>query len=127
MSFPAFIGLTTEFKLLSDLWAKIKGELLLLYGRRRVGKTRLLTHWHNKNRASERTSGHRTLYWVARTKCLLPLLRHWISYALFRKRSTILLTLLHTPLRTSRMPLGNKRMLTSRTYSVSLKNCILLF
>ena len=75
MSFPAFIGRRTELKLLSDLWASDKAQLLLLYGRRRVGKTRLLTHWHSQNSPSESTTAHRTLYWVATPSSALDQLR----------------------------------------------------
>ena len=41
----AFVGRTAEFNLLDDLYASRKSEFLVLYGRRRVGKTRLLTEW----------------------------------------------------------------------------------
>jgi AAA+ ATPase superfamily predicted ATPase len=53
-----FFGREAELKLLNDLWDSPRSTFLILYGRRRVGKTSLLTHW------MERT-GHRTLYWVA--------------------------------------------------------------
>jgi AAA+ ATPase superfamily predicted ATPase len=43
--FPLFVGRTSELKLLDDLYASSKSEFLVLYGRRRVGKTRLLTEW----------------------------------------------------------------------------------
>ena len=53
-----FMGRSEELKLLDNLGASAKASLLILYGRRRVGKTRLLTHWlqaHSDN----------ALYWVA--------------------------------------------------------------
>lgn len=75
MSFLAFIGRTTELKLLSDLWASDKAQLLLLYGRRRVGKTRLLTHWQTPNTPSQNINSHRTLYWVASPSSALDQLR----------------------------------------------------
>ncbi len=68
MSFPPFIGRSAELKLLNELWASQKASLLLLYGRRRVGKTRLLTHW-------QKSTGHRALYWVASPSSALDQLR----------------------------------------------------
>ncbi|MBL8093251.1 MAG: ATP-binding protein [Anaerolineales bacterium] len=58
MATPAFIGRKPELDILRDLWASPKAELLILYGRRRVGKTRLFTYWIE-------TDGPRALYWVA--------------------------------------------------------------
>lgn len=43
--FPLFVGRTSELNLLDELYASRKSEFLVLYGRRRVGKTRLLTEW----------------------------------------------------------------------------------
>jgi AAA+ ATPase superfamily predicted ATPase len=43
--FPLFVGRTSELKLLDELYASNKSEFLVLYGRSRVGKTRLLTEW----------------------------------------------------------------------------------
>jgi len=40
-----FVGRTAELNLLDELYASSKSEFLVLYGRRRVGKTRLLTEW----------------------------------------------------------------------------------
>ena len=42
---PSFVGRTSELNLLDELYASSKSEFLVLYGRRRVGKTRLLTEW----------------------------------------------------------------------------------
>jgi hypothetical protein len=53
-----FIGRRGELGLLNRIWSSSDSELLVLYGRRRVGKTRLLTHWME-------TGGVRALYWVA--------------------------------------------------------------
>lgn len=53
-----FIGRQCELELLQQLWESERPELLILYGRRRVGKTRLLTHWIETSKA-------RALYWVA--------------------------------------------------------------
>lgn len=65
---PTFIGRTSELHLLDQLWWRPTATLLILYGRRRVGKTRLLTHWL-------RQAGQRTLYWVAEPSSTLDQLR----------------------------------------------------
>ncbi len=53
-----FIGRTAELQVLDRLWNADRAEFLILYGRRRVGKTALLIHWMQ-------TRGARALYWVA--------------------------------------------------------------
>jgi AAA+ ATPase superfamily predicted ATPase len=53
-----FIARERELKLLQDQWQSPNARLMILYGRRRVGKTRLVTHWIE-------TSGVRAFYWVA--------------------------------------------------------------
>lgn len=58
MKQTAFVGRTAELSLLQRLWASPAAALLILYGRRRVGKTRLLTHWMQQ-------TASRALYWVA--------------------------------------------------------------
>ncbi|MBX7236799.1 MAG: ATP-binding protein [Caldilineales bacterium] len=58
MTQTTFVGRRTEMALLDSLWASPAATMLILYGRRRVGKTRLLTQWLQR-------SGKRTLYWVA--------------------------------------------------------------
>ncbi|MFZ4657088.1 MAG: ATP-binding protein [Caldilineaceae bacterium] len=63
-----FVGRTAELNLLDDLWARERATLLILYGRRRVGKTSLLTYWLQQ---SER----RALYWVAEPSSVLDQLR----------------------------------------------------
>lgn len=63
-----FVGRATELKLLDELWERANATLLILYGRRRVGKTRLLTYWLQQ-------SGRRTLYWVAEPSSALDQLR----------------------------------------------------
>lgn len=57
MKFP-FLGREQELKLLDQLWEAPGAQFLVLYGRRRVGKTALLSHWIER-------SGYRALYWVA--------------------------------------------------------------
>ncbi len=56
--FREFKGRVKELRLLDDLWSAADPTLLILYGRRRVGKTRLITHWIKSNNS-------RALYWVA--------------------------------------------------------------
>jgi AAA+ ATPase superfamily predicted ATPase len=53
-----FLGRESELALLDELWDSYEARMLILYGRRRVGKTALLTHWMQK-------SAKRALYWVA--------------------------------------------------------------
>ena len=53
-----FVGRDNELQTLDRLWHSNRSEFLILYGRRRVGKTVLLTHWIQQNNP-------RTLYWVA--------------------------------------------------------------
>ena len=54
--------------MLDSLWASPKAMLLILYGRRRVGKTRLLTHWLRRYPGQG-------LYWVAEPTSSLSQLR----------------------------------------------------
>lgn len=65
---PAFVGRETELQLLDRLWARPDATLLILYGRRRVGKTRLLTYWlqqADSGAADQEQAARRVLYWVA--------------------------------------------------------------
>lgn len=70
-----FIGRRAELELLDNLWQTPRATLLILYGRRRVGKTRLLTHWL-------RLYTDRGLYWVAEPTSSLEQLRSF-SQALY--------------------------------------------
>ena len=46
-----FVDRKEEISLLEEEWAKEKGQLIVLYGRRRIGKTRLLLEFtKTKNR-----------------------------------------------------------------------------
>ncbi len=72
---PAFIGRKNELQLLDRLWESPQSALLILYGRRRVGKTRLLTHWMD-------APARRALYWVASPTTSREQLRSF-SQALF--------------------------------------------
>jgi AAA+ ATPase superfamily predicted ATPase len=58
MARTAFKGRNTELSELDKLWDMPKAALMILYGRRRVGKTRLLTHWREQH-------ADQALYWVA--------------------------------------------------------------
>jgi len=73
--FRNFKGRRRELTLLDELWAVPEASFLVLYGRRRVGKTRLLTHWLKQ-------SGARGLYWVAEPSSTLDQLRSF-SQALY--------------------------------------------
>jgi AAA+ ATPase superfamily predicted ATPase len=55
---PPFIARERELAVLDREWQAPGARLLILFGRRRNGKTRLITHWM-------KTSGVRALYWVA--------------------------------------------------------------
>ncbi len=66
--FHEFKGRRRELTLLDELWAAPEASFLVLYGRRRVGKTRLLTHWLKQ-------SGVRGLYWVAEPTSIFDQLR----------------------------------------------------
>jgi AAA+ ATPase superfamily predicted ATPase len=64
----AFIGRQKELAVLDRLWDSDRAQFLILYGRRRVGKTALLAHWI-------RETGRRALYWVATPDSALAQLR----------------------------------------------------
>ena len=75
MSQPPFIGRHRELEIIRDLWASPKAEFLIVYGRRRIGKTRLFTHWIE-------TDHPRALYWVAEPSSSFDQLRAF-SQALY--------------------------------------------
>ncbi|MCP4358143.1 MAG: ATP-binding protein [Chloroflexi bacterium] len=54
-----FVGRTGELETLDDIWASNRSALIVLYGRRRVGKTRLLSHWLQNSGQGQ------GLYWMA--------------------------------------------------------------
>jgi AAA+ ATPase superfamily predicted ATPase len=64
-----------ELQTLDRLWTSNRAEFLILYGRRRVGKTALLVHWIQQR-------GIRALYWVATPDSALAQLRSF-SQAVF--------------------------------------------
>ena len=53
-----FVGRTQELAELDDLLAWKGNQFILVYGRRRVGKTTLILHW-------ARSTGRPVIYWVA--------------------------------------------------------------
>ena len=55
----SFHGRAAELRVLDELWQSERAALAVLYGRRRIGKTRLLTHW------AKSKPERRVLYWVA--------------------------------------------------------------
>lgn len=63
-----FVGRSRELEVLDNLWRSSRATLLILYGRRRVGKTRLLTHWLQQHPGQG-------LYWVAEPTSSLTQLR----------------------------------------------------
>lgn len=54
-----FLNRTSELRTLKNLAGSAKAELLVVYGRRRIGKTALLLHWLERNKS---VAG---AYWVA--------------------------------------------------------------
>ena len=53
-----FIGRQRDSTELNDILAQPRAQFILIYGRRRVGKTTLLLHW-------ARQTGRPIIYWVA--------------------------------------------------------------
>jgi AAA+ ATPase superfamily predicted ATPase len=64
----AFHNRQRELALLNDLYRRAGGQLFVLYGRRRVGKTALLTHWLEAH-------PYRAFYWTADRVSSTALLR----------------------------------------------------
>ena len=72
----SFVSREMELGLLADLYQRERAQLLILYGRRRVGKTRLLTHWAG-------SLSQPVFYWMATQTSAANQLRDF-SQALFR-------------------------------------------
>lgn len=70
-----FVGRTYELAYLNRLYTQPGSALCVVYGRRRIGKTRLLTHWLEMQRVSG-------FYWVATDTAATALLRSF-SQALY--------------------------------------------
>lgn len=71
-----FVARQMELNLLDDLHRRSGAQLLILYGRRRIGKTRLVSHW-----LSQIEGQH--LYWMATQTSAVNQLRNF-SQALFQ-------------------------------------------
>jgi AAA+ ATPase superfamily predicted ATPase len=82
MARTPFVARERELKVLQKEWEIDKARMLILYGRRRIGKTRLVTHWIE-------TSKPRALYWVAEPTSSKDQLRSF-SQALFNFESNSL-------------------------------------
>ena len=80
MYHSAFIGRGRELAVLQNEWETDQSRMLILYGRRRVGKTRLITHWIN-------SAVPWALYWVAEPTSPADQLRS-LSQALFGLESS---------------------------------------
>jgi AAA+ ATPase superfamily predicted ATPase len=70
-----FSGREKELQLLQQEWDADEAKMLILYGRRRVGKTRLVTHWIE-------SAAPRALYWVTEPTSSVDQLRSF-SQALY--------------------------------------------
>jgi AAA+ ATPase superfamily predicted ATPase len=62
-----FVDREMELNVLDDLYQRKGAQFLVLYGRRRIGKTRLITHWLKRLEARTAQSGisGSVLYWMA--------------------------------------------------------------
>lgn len=80
-----FVDRKMELKLLDELYQRSGAQFLVLYGRRRVGKTRLVTHWLARLEASRPSPGRgaRCLYWMATQTSVANQLRSF-SQTVFR-------------------------------------------
>lgn len=72
-----FVGRTYELTYLNRLYTQAGSALCVVYGRRRIGKTRLLTHWLE-------TSALSGFYWIATDTSPTALLRSF-SQALYHQ------------------------------------------
>jgi len=79
MAHTDFVARQQELNVLQREWQSDRARMLILYGRRRVGKTRLVTHWIE-------TFKPRALYWVAEPTSSKDQLRSF-SQALFNFES----------------------------------------
>lgn len=74
-----FVGREQELELLDTMYESSDSSLVILYGRRRIGKTRLLTHWMKRQ-------VRQGIYWVAEPTSQLDQLRSF-SQALYNYAS----------------------------------------
>ncbi len=54
-----FVNREHELSLLTDIYSRDESQMLILYGRRRIGKTALITQWLNEHIPQD------AMYWVA--------------------------------------------------------------
>lgn len=54
-----FVNREDELSLLDDIYKRDESQMIILYGRRRIGKTALITHWLNEHIQKDK------IYWVA--------------------------------------------------------------
>lgn len=80
MTRTPFVGRERELNILQKEWTSDQARMLILYGRRRIGKTRLMTHWIE-------TARPRALYWVTEPTSSKDQLRSF-SQALFNFESS---------------------------------------
>jgi AAA+ ATPase superfamily predicted ATPase len=79
MTLQPFVGRLKELEIIQHLWGEQAARMMVLYGRRRVGKSRLLKHWI-------RETGQRVVYWQAEPDTQDAHLRQF-SQALFNHAS----------------------------------------
>ena len=65
-----FVDRSRELKQLNDFFRRDQAGLLILYGRRRVGKTSLLSHWLDRLTATAHLPAENTLFWTATTQSI---------------------------------------------------------
>ena len=71
-----FIDRKAELEMHNKMWASKEAEFLILCGRRRVGKTRLLTYWQ------ETLGCSRVLNWVAEPTSSLDQFKRMLFWAI---------------------------------------------
>lgn len=79
MTLKPFVGRRKELEAFQHLWEEQTARMMVLYGRRRVGKSRLLKHWIQER-------GQRVVYWQAEPDTQEAHLREF-SQALFNHAS----------------------------------------
>ncbi|MBI3241757.1 MAG: ATP-binding protein [Chloroflexi bacterium] len=78
-----FVDRRRELKQLDDFYHHPRAGLLIVYGRRRVGKTSLLSHWLDQIVAQSKLPANTSLFWTATTQGIQYQLRDF-SQAVIR-------------------------------------------
>jgi AAA+ ATPase superfamily predicted ATPase len=78
-----FFDRRRELKQLNDFYRRPRAGLLIIYGRRRVGKTSLLSHWLDQVAAQHKLPASTSLFWTATTQGIQYQLRDF-SQAVIR-------------------------------------------